>query len=104
MPTFHEPGPNGVESAVADRRSEERHAVEGEVILAPEGSRPVMIHARLLDISPSGFRASHSASPLETGMVVRFRHAWAAGQARVVWNRNAEGAWESGFFILGARA
>ncbi|MEZ5402064.1 MAG: PilZ domain-containing protein [Bryobacteraceae bacterium] len=90
----------GTPCEVDERRAEQRHHVEGEVILAPAGKRPVLIHARLVDISPSGFRASHAAAGLETGLIVQFRHAWANGEAKVVWNRTAGGAWESGFLIL----
>jgi hypothetical protein len=86
--------------AEADRRREERVPANGEVILAPDGPRPVLIHAQLLDISASGFRACHRSPNLETGGQVRFRHASATGLARVVWNRNSDGKWESGFLIL----
>ncbi|MEZ5354662.1 MAG: PilZ domain-containing protein [Bryobacteraceae bacterium] len=92
--------PGTVVSDVDDRRTEERINADGEVILAPAGARPVLIHAHLVDISLSGFRASHTAASLETGVIVRFRHAWATGEAKVVWNRNSGGAWESGFLIL----
>jgi len=90
-----------------DRRKEPRIAAEGEVVLAPEGPRPVLITARLCDISSSGFRAQHNSPSLETGTIVQFRDASAAGRnalaggrARVVWNRNVGGHWESGFLIL----
>ena len=100
MPTWpHDSAPDP-STGVDERRSEERVNTEGEVILAPTGARPILIHARLVDISLSGFRASHSSQSLETGIVVRFRHAWATGEAKVVWNRNSDGAWESGFLIL----
>ncbi|MFN7920992.1 MAG: PilZ domain-containing protein [Bryobacteraceae bacterium] len=92
--------PSSAAASLADRRREERTPVDGEVILAPDGPRPVLIHARLLDISASGFRASHSTPNLETGARVHFRHAAATGLARIVWNRNSNGSWESGFLIL----
>jgi hypothetical protein len=101
MPTWpHDPVPSPAATESDERRREERQSVDGEVILAPSGTRPLLIHAHLVDISISGFRASHS-SALETGAVVRFRHAWATGEAKVVWNRNSGGHWESGFLIIG---
>lgn len=90
-----------------DRRREPRIAADGEVVLAPEGPRPILISARLCDCSPSGFRAQHTSPSLETGTIVHFRNASAparsvnaVGRARVVWNRNVGGHWESGFLIL----
>ena len=109
MPTwFPKKGPGGsegkkaagAESALADRRREVRVPAEGEVILAPETPRPMMITARLLDLSPNGFRAAHASPTLETGSVLHFRHGADSGRAKVVWNRSSGGNWESGFLIV----
>ena len=83
-----------------DRRSEPRHAASGGVTLRVDDPLETEVSAELLDISGHGFRARHSCRSLHSGQTVRFRHAAAAGQARVVWNRIESGEVESGFFVL----
>ena len=54
----------------------------------------------LLDISESGFRATHQCPTLELGQEARFAHPWGSGRARVVWNCILPDHVETGFWIL----
>ena len=83
-----------------DRRSEDRFSVEGEVQFSFEDPVRRRITAQMLDYSKSGFRAIHNYPALESGQLVSFQHVLAAGEARVVWNRIAEGRTETGFVVL----
>ena len=82
-----------------DKRGQPRVPVHGYVqLVAPEGLR---MQAILVDVSRSGFRASHTHAELKTGTTVRFRHPSGSGQARVVWSRINGGTVESGFIVIG---
>lgn len=83
-----------------ERRREIRKASgEGLILIA---GHPVVreIHARLMDVSQRGFRASHSDPLLEPGQTVRFRYATLEGDARVIWNRIVGQQVETGFLLL----
>jgi hypothetical protein len=83
-----------------DRRTEPRQLATGEVLLTPEGVHAPVISGRLLDLSDSGFRAAHDYPLFDSGTLVAFFHSEASGIARVIWNRNMNGEWESGFHLL----
>ncbi len=85
--------------SVDDRRREPRLPAEGEVRLFFDDGGPV-IHGRLLDVSSNGFRAAHECPELRTGMELGFARGDCSGRARIMWNRTADGRWESGFFVV----
>lgn len=86
-----------------DRRVEARRPARGSAwVEVPDGSGEQQV--RLVDVSPSGFRARHGCTALSAGQEVRFRHAWAAGVAVVVWNRILGDNVESGFLIVSRSA
>lgn len=58
------------------------------------------ISAELLDLSRSGFRASHHYSSLHSGQEVRFASDLSRGRARVMWNRIMPDHVETGFLIV----
>ena len=84
-----------------DQRREPREKVEGPVDLYWEdGDAPVVLRGELVDVSRSGFRASHSGGGLMKGQQVKFRHDHAGGRAVVVWNRIVGGVTETGFLVV----
>lgn len=85
---------------VIEQRREPRRAASGSVIVRTRGPRPVEVEGRLVDVSANGFRMAHDSMDLETGALVEFGHGEASGTARVVWNRIAGDAMESGFFVV----
>jgi hypothetical protein len=85
----------------SERRRETRQPVGGDVILTFQDPQPIEILGRLIDLSVGGFRVAHKSPALRPGQLVKFRHAWSAGEARVMWNRvTSEGKMESGLFVL----
>ena len=56
----------------------------------------------LVDVSDSGFRASHAGLTLRSGDYVNFEAPDRHGLARVVWTRISEKNRESGFLIVHA--
>jgi hypothetical protein len=86
--------------SVAEKRRETRRPASGLVHVKISTPRPFEVVGRLLDISDSGFRMTHSYTPLASGQVVDFRHHEKAGQARVVWNRITGDSVETGFLIV----
>lgn len=86
--------------SLPERRRHPRSPASGAVRLVIDDPQPVLVQGRLVDVSQSGFRASHN-SVLETGREVRFEYAARQGTARVVWKRVWGGRIESGFFITG---
>ncbi len=90
----------GLETAAPERRRRERQAAKGEVVFFFEDPEPVEIGGRLIDLSTTGFRASHQYTALRAGQVVSFHHSFAQGFAQVVWNRVVGNVAESGFQIL----
>jgi hypothetical protein len=95
-----EPEPGTPSSSVDDRRREERHAAQGEVVLILETPQIFEVQGRLLDKSASGFRASHMYPALTSGQVIRCRLEKKEILVRVVWNRIIEEEVESGFLIV----
>lgn len=89
-----------VNRGLLDRRLESRSSAGGEVLLTLEGVRKVDVHARIVDQSPSGFRAEHGCAELSSGAEVAFRYCSVSGRARVVWTRILGPVLESGFFVL----
>jgi hypothetical protein len=87
-------------ASIADRRRDVRRQVSGDVWLAPEGSRPALVRAALLETSAAGFRATHESELLPAGTLVRFRHAQGRGLARVAWNTQRSRSREAGFLII----
>jgi hypothetical protein len=57
------------------------------------------IRASLIDLSASGFRASHTSKELCSGQEVAFCHDDGKGMAKVVWTRIVGQSVESGFLI-----
>lgn len=84
-----------------EKRRESRQAASGPVQFRLLGAAPaVAVAARLVDISPHGFRAAHAYAGLTAGQEVEFEHGMARGRARVAWTRVTAAAVESGFFVL----
>lgn len=85
-----------------ERRREPRLPASGSVkldLIEPGPARTV--EGRLVDASPSGFRAAHAYAGLTSGQEVRFELPGRRGRARVAWTRVSESGVESGFFVLG---
>ena len=83
----------------ADKRCEPRRPASGKVQLRFENGRDD-VEVDLMDISASGFRASHCHGSLPLGANAAFRHPEAAGKARVVWNWMHPDHMETGFVII----
>lgn len=87
---------------VREMRREPRRKTEGAVRVSFADPKPVQIEGRLVDVSAGGFRMSHSCTALPAGQLVEFKHAEAAGQAQVVWNRVVFRRVETGFRVVTA--
>jgi hypothetical protein len=87
---------------VREMRREPRRKAEGAVRVRFADPKPIQIDGRLVDVSAGGFRMSHSCTALPAGQLVEFKHAEAAGQAQVVWNRVAAKRVETGFRVVTA--
>jgi hypothetical protein len=83
-----------------ERRSEERRAASGEVLLAELDFAATEFRGELIDLSKSGFRVRHRQKRLSTGQHVRFTLPSRSGEARVMWTRILGENAESGFLIL----
>lgn len=84
-----------------ERRKHPRREAQGVIfihVLKPE-SPSTAIRALLLDLSASGFRASHTSKELCSGQEVAFYHDGEEGRARVVWTRIVGQSVESGFLV-----
>jgi hypothetical protein len=84
----------------ADRRREPRRPASGKMQLKFESEPLSEVEADLMDVSASGFRASHRHGALPLGAKAAFRHPEAAGKARVVWNWMSPDHVETGFVII----
>jgi hypothetical protein len=85
-------------TTTVEQRKELRNAARGRVRMAdPTG---IEFAGRLLDTSPSGFRAAHANTALSSGQRVRFSHSGRRGHAVVMWNRILQDQMESGFFVV----
>jgi len=84
-----------------ERRRNPRREVQGVIFLRILKSdlRSAPIRAFLMDLSASGFRASHASKELCSGQEVAFCHDAGNGMARVVWTRIDGHSVESGFLI-----
>jgi len=85
-----------------EKRSEPRRSASGVVRVRFTDPKAVEIEGRLMDLSPGGFRMSHSFASLEAGQIVEFTHVEAKGRARVIWNRITDKNVETGFLVVGA--
>jgi len=85
---------------IQEQRKEARRPAEGPVLVCFSDPQPLEIVGQLMDVSPNGFRMSHANQSLQTGQVVEFSHAHAAGAARVMWNRIMDQRVETGFLIV----
>jgi hypothetical protein len=84
-----------------EKRREQRSKASGSVFVSFRDSRDHKIEGQLIDVSQSGFRMAHAETSLPTGQIVEFSHSRTSGQARVMWNRIAEGTVETGFLVIG---
>jgi hypothetical protein len=84
-----------------DQRRGERRAAEGSVSFVVAELDGISVSGQLLDLSESGFRASHNCPALQSGQIVCFEHPCGSGTARVVWNRMVGNMVESGFVVVG---
>ena len=85
---------------ISERRRHIRQGVSGEVKIQLRLPKPMEIHARLVDVSSSGFRALHMYPALSAGQEVEFHLDNSDGTAIVAWNRIFEEHVETGFFII----
>jgi len=99
-PSTASPEASAIAQAIEERRRESRRPAQGEVQLLIEDPLPLRIDGALVDVSESGFRAAHRAANLHSGQIVRFRHPWAQGVARIVWTRVIEDQAETGFHVI----
>lgn len=74
----------------------------GPVRLLPEGPLGATVYGSVVDISASGFRATHNCPGLSTGQIVSFRHSLATGRAQVIWTRISGDQVQSGFRYMEA--
>jgi hypothetical protein len=86
----------------ANRRGEPRKPAGGTGWMEPM-DRLGREEFRLVDTSPSGFRARHGCVALTAGQKVRFQHERAEGVAIVVWNCVTGAEVESGFLVVPGR-
>ena len=84
-----------------ERRRNPRQEVQGVIFLKflKSDFRSAAIRAVLIDLSASGFRASHTSKELCSGQEVAFCHDAVKGMARVVWTRIVGQSVESGFLF-----
>ena len=85
---------------MSDRRFEKRHDAAKDIKIRVLLPNLVEIRGRVVDISPSGFRAEHKYSALSAGQKVEYELEGNEGSALVVWNRIFEEHVETGFFLL----
>ena len=86
-----------------EQRREPRQPAEGPVLVRFADPQPLEILGQLVDVSPSGFRMAHANQSLQSGQMVEFSHSFAAGAARVMWNRILDQCVETGFRIVATR-
>lgn len=88
-------------SRLPEKRREPRRktSLEAAVRLAG-GPEDAWLPVRLVDVSESGFRLSHMHAGFAAGQLLDFRHPFATGLARVVWNRIIDQRVETGCMVL----
>jgi len=85
----------------SDQRREVRVRAEGVANVRLRFPQPgAWTQVELVDISAGGFRLAHADTSFAAGQELEFEHPYAAGTARVVWNRILNGHVESGCMIL----
>lgn len=77
-----------------------REPMSGIVEISFETPVPTTIQANLVEISATGFRASHDSKAIEPGLAVRYRWVGASGEARVIWTQLLAGRRVSGFVLV----
>jgi hypothetical protein len=92
-----------VNLAIHEKRREMRQPAEGPVLVRFADPQPLEILGQLMDVSPRGFRMTHSNQSLHSGQMVEFSHPLAVGAARVMWNRIMDQRVETGFLIVTTR-
>ena len=83
-----------------EQRSESREHASGTISLRYRDVVPVVIDARLVDISPQGFRVEHRDRNLQSGQIVQFSAAHGEGEAQVVWTRQVGENLQSGLRLI----
>lgn len=84
-----------------NKRREVRRAAQGVAnVRAKRDENSAWLEVQLVDVSESGFRLAHIDTSFFAGEELDFRHPYAAGTARVVWNRILDGRVETGCMIL----
>ena len=94
------PAQGAAAACTTDQRKEPRLPGAGRVTIVVNDIGEVAIEGTLVDVSPSGFRASHDHAALSKGQTVRFQHPTASGRAMVIWNRITTDMIETGFLII----
>ena len=83
-----------------DRRFEKRQDASKDITFHVLLPNQLEIRGRVVDISPSGFRAEHMYTALSAGQKVEYEMEGNEGSALVVWNRIFDEHVETGFFML----
>lgn len=89
-----------MKTSTADRRTQSRQPMEGEIRLRQSGAMAAPFTGRLVDVSPQGFRTRHSCLTLASGDRVDFEFHGRSGAARAMWTRIVDSEAETGFNIL----
>jgi hypothetical protein len=84
----------------SDRRRATRQASSGRVEISFQDPVPATVEGELIEVSKTGFRASHASKGLNPGLEIEYRHDGHSGRARVIWTHVQEGNRVSGFLIL----
>jgi len=85
----------------SDNRREPRRKAQGVAsVRSKDDQRSPWLEVQLVDISDGGFRLSHVDTTFTAGQELDFTHPYAAGTARVIWNRILDGRVETGCLIL----
>lgn len=80
-----------------DRRRKPRQSTQGTVLLRDENNPSVRVLAQLINVTESGFSASHYHREFAIGQVLKFQEWF---RAQVVWTRVVDDHVETGFQIL----
>jgi hypothetical protein len=88
------------EISIGERRRAPRIAQSGGVEISFDDPMATTIHAKLIERSSSGFRASHECKNLDPGMEVRYQREGFSGTARVMWTHVLQGQRVSGFLLI----
>ena len=80
-----------------ERRAEPRRRASGEVSFLIEEPVPRRFAGQLVDVSHSGFRATHRLAELQPGTELAYRYTGSSGRARVMWTTIISERVQSGF-------